>query len=764
MALKDLVSDLSNFKGRSQYDKLDDQIKNGVDFIPNTDAPGFTPKTDLESLFNKVKEGIIGPIGGNAPKYSNLLAGERTSQFSFPETKGATNIYINPEGFSGLQTTLNLPRELFRFANIGPENDIFKDSFSTLGLGSSNFTNRIDLFHRYENSDFTNTPSGLTIDNNFPNLSLGLGGSFRQAADPVNLAHPIVLRPIGSNWENANSDLQIPNIRFKAPQLVFDNKLEIEGLSLATQASRNIADNFRITRWSLTPQGVSFLEKQHSLQRLNPTLETKDFNDKSILGVAGGLDKTSLPIFHPERHIGGLASRYENVLDLTGLNPEPGIQLTGGSRLAYQAEAFSVPIPISTVDTGNNILNSIANFAINTYNAAVDLVKAPIMIGLSNPNKYAPFPSAAPISTKLGLVSFGIPTAQIAIDTFIALNKPGGTFNKNTAQKTDGDLIKRHSTLSYGMLVAETEMAYGKGLSSAGEYNRRSDRSYADYEADLMVKRYANKEISDNVGHQGILTEVPKIGPKGIGVVKGNLKSPNVDKVNALRFPLDYNQSPDNPELKDFIKFKFKDIVNNRFLIFRAILDGISDSITPEYGEEKYIGRPDKVYVYQGADRNVSFNFSIYPKTKQEFPILMNKLNHLIGLCYPSYTKENMMVTPLIELTLGDMFKNATGLLGGLTVTVEDNSTWELDEGLQFPHFIRAACEFKYIGNDKLSSTSIRHYNGLNYLPTAVDSDSGRSTTEISSRRNTPLTYDIEPVREPYLPDANNDALAGTSA
>ena len=128
--------------------------------------------------------------------------------------------------------------------------------------------------------------------------------------------------------------------------------------------------------------------------------------------------------------------------------------------------------------------------------------------------------------------------------------------------------------------------------------------------------------------------------------------------------------------------------------INESILESISDNSAPEYAEERYIGRPDKVYVYQGADRNVSFNFSIYPKTKQEFPILMNKLNHLIGLCYPSYTKENMMVTPLIELTLGDMFKNATGLLGGLTVTVEDNSTWELDEGLQFPHFIRAACEF----------------------------------------------------------------------
>ena len=73
-------------------------------------------------------------------------------------------------------------------------------------------------------------------------------------------------------------------------------------------------------------------------------------------------------------------------------------------------------------------------------------------------------------------------------------------------------------------------------------------------------------------------------------------------------------------------------IVDSKFIIFRAILEGISDSVTPDYAEERYIGRPDKVYVYQGAERNISFTFSIYPKTKQEMPVLMEKLNYLVGL------------------------------------------------------------------------------------------------------------------------------------
>ena len=120
---------LSEFRGQTTRDSIDNQIKNGVDFFPNTDAPGFTPKTDLESLYNKVKDGNLGPVGGNVSKYANLLPGQQSSQFSFPNADRQNNININPEGFSGLKTTFDLPRESFRFTTLGPENDSY--SFGT---------------------------------------------------------------------------------------------------------------------------------------------------------------------------------------------------------------------------------------------------------------------------------------------------------------------------------------------------------------------------------------------------------------------------------------------------------------------------------------------------------------------------------------------------------------------------------------------------------------------------------------------------------
>ena len=59
-------------------------------------------------------------------------------------------------------------------------------------------------------------------------------------------------------------------------------------------------------------------------------------------------------------------------------------------------------------------------------------------------------------------------------------------------------------------------------------------------------------------------------------------------------------------------------------------------------------------------------------------------------------------------------YTKGPGLLGSLTVTVEEASTWEIQEGLQFPHFIKAQCEFKHIGKYVPASKS-KHYDLLGH-------------------------------------------------
>ena len=233
----------------------------------------------------------------------------------------------------------------------------------------------------------------------------------------------------------------------------------------------------------------------------------------------------------------------------------------------------------------------------------------------------------------------------------------------------------------------------------------------------LESKREDGADIVYNTGNSSNGTgAAPEIGGNNgklgetLGVIKGNTTTGNVDRINIL--PVLHGETL--PELitdnKDFIKFRFKDVVNNKYLVFRAILSGITDTITPEFNPIKYIGRPDNLYTYTGVDREISFTFKIYPKTKQELPVLMEKMNYLVGLCYPSFTEGERMITPFIELTMGDMFVDAPGLLSSLAVTVEDETTWETDSGLQFPHYISAQCSFKYIGKHIPVSTG-KHYD-----------------------------------------------------
>ena len=166
----------------------------------------------------------------------------------------------------------------------------------------------------------------------------------------------------------------------------------------------------------------------------------------------------------------------------------------------------------------------------------------------------------------------------------------------------------------------------------------------------------------------------------------------------------EYGDDSDKP---DYIKFKFYDIVNSKYIIFRAFLSGVSETLSPEWSSEKYIGRPDSVHVYQGVERSMSFEFMVNPSSKQELPILWEKMNYLVGLTYPSWRKVGTgkrMEAPFISLTIGDMYNAVPGFLSSLSITVDDNSPWELDEGFQLPHTITVGCEFTHIGQHALSS------------------------------------------------------------
>ena len=265
-----------------------------------------------------------------------------------------------------------------------------------------------------------------------------------------------------------------------------------------------------------------------------------------------------------------------------------------------------------------------------------------------------------------------------------------------------GKLIDRYSTLTYGHLNGDHKYldGYDKILSPGeqnivGSVGTVQPENAEDVADETMAARAKAAKIHKGVGgwtdrhSEGITIAVDS----ELGVVKKQSDKFDTDLADKANLHPYGSEEYD----EDFIPFKFKDVVNNKYIIFRAILGGISDSISPDWSDERFIGRPDKVFVYRGADRTISFDFNVYPKTKQELPVLWDKLNYLVGLCYPAWNT-NRMVAPFIELSLGDMYQSTPGFLASLSIASQESSTWELDKGLRVPKYLTCSCSFRYIG------------------------------------------------------------------
>ena len=177
-------------------------------------------------------------------------------------------------------------------------------------------------------------------------------------------------------------------------------------------------------------------------------------------------------------------------------------------------------------------------------------------------------------------------------------------------------------------------------------------------------------------------------------------------------------------EVKDFIKFRIRDAVNGRYIIFPALLSGaISDNSSAETSPIQYIGRPDKVYVYGGYSRSISFSVNIVAQRETDIPIIWEKISYAKGLVLPQYkeffsktekgvTDRTRPVAPLCYLTLGDLFNDAPGFFSSVNMSIPESSTWELSDGTQVPHICTLAFEFTYIGKETPTMTS-NHYDGI---------------------------------------------------
>ena len=301
---------------------------------------------------------------------------------------------------------------------------------------------------------------------------------------------------------------------------------------------------------------------------------------------------------------------------------------------------------------------------------------------------------------------------------------------ENEPYSDDGDLAKRYSL--HGLrdlpsnLDEQLEKSYGRlegVLTGSYEGKYLTDKA----KEHITTVRDKGRDKVYAIGKQGfrgventLVTSKPDDdGDWFDGLIKkdvtGKYSSDAVDKVNMIPYGEIGDSKGNLSEDLDFIPLNFHDIFNDRDITFRAIIDGdITDTITPGWNDQQFIGRPVKSATYTGVDRSIGFGFQVYPKTKQEFPVILEKLNYLVGLCYPHFDRFYRQTGPMIKLTLGDIVDHQMGYITGCTVTFPSDSTWETDKGLRFTKQINVSIEFAFIGGNIPVATG-KHY-GLPWL------------------------------------------------
>jgi hypothetical protein len=131
---------------------------------------------------------------------------------------------------------------------------------------------------------------------------------------------------------------------------------------------------------------------------------------------------------------------------------------------------------------------------------------------------------------------------------------------------------------------------------------------------------------------------------------------------------------------------KIKPYGKHYSIAFPATITGLSEDIAPEWTNFKYIGSPFNTYRYQGVERNLKFEFKLYYLDEITKYRMISNLNSLKELVFPyneishikySDTDVALAYSPnLVELTIGNLYKNVLGPIDSLSFSIDDNTSW----------------------------------------------------------------------------------------
>lgn len=495
-------------------------------------------------------------------------------------------------------------------------------------------------------------------------------------------------------------------------------------------------DIARITMFLKSGPGVQFLATRTAMQLMNPTIETKLFNPASMFGQYAriwgawipGASKAAKghlgtpPLAGPSRYFND-EDPLDSVISRTKNNARIQYQVDG-NFLKLNPNRYKWPVDSNLKLTTIELASKTLEFVFGLKYAAATKIVDPRSYTW-NLQKSTPSFSQSQ-STGLGILD----TFANLLALFTVQNK--FTYSSKYSSMVDSQSINNSSLAGLSnkilnKMLDKTKPIAGQPLSPNADLNTdKLEDSFTFTKVEKVSSSDFLPQANSNayVKNYGMIpnrdsSDVKYSPPNGDSLRQNNDKKMSVtgvypgayDKVidkkragfkNIVTEQQDLVDSGKDLHLdNDYIKFAFTSIslAKNQTAVFRATLRGLTDTVTPTWNADEFVGRADMAYTYKNFERTLAFDFDIAIGHPFDLKPTYNKINFLYGLCYPAqYQATNIgMFSPLLKLTIGDLYKNVLGFLETFAVTVDDNATWEIEEGFQVPKLISINIGFKTI-------------------------------------------------------------------
>jgi hypothetical protein len=144
-------------------------------------------------------------------------------------------------------------------------------------------------------------------------------------------------------------------------------------------------------------------------------------------------------------------------------------------------------------------------------------------------------------------------------------------------------------------------------------------------------------------------------------------------------------------ELQNQVWVTFKKYGNSEIVPFAGTISSITEDVTPEWNNFRYLGSPFKSYRYLGVERNLNFELKLYYTEEKEKNVMIKKINYLKSLAFPyeqiselnyktndgkSETTQYAFSPNLVYLSIGDLYKNMFGFIETLSFSIDDVTSW----------------------------------------------------------------------------------------